>query len=82
MSLKIISWNVRGLNEQDKRLWVINLIRNWGLDVVYLQETKVELINRVVICNLWGGQHVEWSYLGSWGAFGGVLLMWDTAFQL
>ena len=78
MSVKIISWNVRKLNEQDKRLKVRSLIRKWGPDVVCLQETKMGLINRAVIRSLWGGQHVDWSYLGSCGAFGGVLVMWDT----
>ena len=78
MNVKIISWNVRGLNEQDKRLGVRNLIRRWGLDVVCFQETKMGLINRAVIHRLWGGQYVDWSYLGSCGASGGVLVMWDT----
>ena len=36
------------------------------------------LITRAVIRNLWRGQHVDWSYLGFYGASGGVLLMWDT----
>ena len=36
------------------------------------------LINRAVIRSLWGGQHVDWSYLGSYRASGGVLVMWDT----
>ena len=36
MNLKIISWNVRGLNDRDKRLWVRNMVRRWGLDVIYL----------------------------------------------
>ena len=35
-------------------------------------------IYRAVICNLWGGQHVDRSYLGSYGASGGEFLMWDT----
>ena len=69
---------MRGLNEQDKRLRVRNLIRNWKADIVFLQETKMELINKGVICSLWGGQHVDWLYLGSVGASGGVLLMWDN----
>ena len=38
----------------------------------------MELITRVVILSLWGGLHVDWSFLGSCGASGGVLLMWDT----
>nr|XP_023928567.1 uncharacterized protein LOC112039889 [Quercus suber] len=37
----------------------------------------MKLITRAVICSLWGGQHVDSSYLGSCGASGGVLLMWD-----
>ena len=53
--MKIISWNVRGLNKQDKRLKVRNLIRKWGPNVDCLQETKMGLINRAVIRSLWGG---------------------------
>ena len=45
MNVKIISWNVRRLNEQDKRLRVRNLIRKWGPNVV--------------IRSLWGNQHVD-----------------------
>ena len=75
MNVKIISWNVRGLNVQDKRLRVRNLISKWGPDVVCLQETKLGLINIAVIRSLWGNQHVDWSYLGSWGASGVVLVM-------
>ena len=78
MNLKIISWNVRGLSDRDKRFQVQNLVRKWGPDVICLKETKMELITRVVIRSWWGDQHVDWSYLGSCGASGGVLLMWDT----
>ena len=53
------------------------MIRNWKADIVCLQETKLELITRGVICSLWGGQHVDWVYLGSAGGFGGVSVMWD-----
>ena len=38
----------------------------------------MELITKVVIRSLWGGQHVDWSYLGSCGVSGGELVMWDT----
>ena len=55
MNLRIVSWNVRGLNELDKRLQVRNLICKWKADFVCLQETKMEFINRGVVCNLWGG---------------------------
>ena len=30
----------------------------------------MELINRGVICSLWGGQHVDWLYSGFVGRWG------------
>ena len=42
MKIKMILWNVRGLNDPKKRLVVKNLLREWKCDVVCLQETKIE----------------------------------------
>ena len=77
MNLKIVSWNVRGLNDRDKRLQVSHLLKMWKADIVCLQETKLEFIDRGIIRSLWGIQHVDWLYLGSDGASGGILIMWD-----
>jgi len=77
MKPKILSWNVRGLNELDKRLRIKGLIRDWKVDVVCLMETKMEVINRAVVHSLWGCQHVDWCYMGASGASGGILIMWD-----
>ena len=77
MNLKIINWNVRGLNEKDKRLQIWHLIRIWQADVICLQETKMEFIMRGFIKSLWGCQHVDWVNLSSLGASGGILVMWD-----
>ena len=77
MNVKIISWNVRVLNDRDKRLRVRNMIKSWGADIICLQETKMEFISKREIRSLWGCQHVDWLYLGSIGASGGVLVMWD-----
>uniref|UniRef100_A0A2N9FVR5 Reverse transcriptase domain-containing protein n=1 Tax=Fagus sylvatica TaxID=28930 RepID=A0A2N9FVR5_FAGSY len=41
------------------------------------RETKLDLITRSIVRSLWGIHHVDWSYLGSDGASGGILLMWD-----
>ena len=40
MNLKIISWNVRGLNDCEKRLRIWNMIKGWGIDIICLQEKK------------------------------------------
>ena len=37
----------------------------------------MEFISRREIRSLWGCLHVDWLYLGSIGASGAVLVMWD-----
>ena len=70
--------NVRGMNDQNKRLQVKHLLKLWRLDIICFQETKLDLITRGLVCSLWGLHHLDWLYLGSTGALGGILLMWDT----
>ena len=41
MKIKILSWNVRGVNDSNKRKVIKNLIRTNRVDLVCLQETKV-----------------------------------------
>ena len=60
MNLKLLSWNVRGLNEVDKRLQIRNLLRSWKADIVCLQETKLEWITRVIVRSIWGCSYVDW----------------------
>ena len=77
MNVKILSWNVRELNDRDKRLQVRSFIKQWGADIICLQETKIELVSRRLVRNLWGIHHVDWMFLGFVGASGGILLMYD-----
>ena len=56
---------------------VSNLLRQWRVDIVCLQETKLELISRRVINSIWGYPYVDWCYVAAIGAAGGILLMWD-----
>jgi hypothetical protein len=77
MKHKILTWNVRGLNEGKKRLRVRRLLSQWKVDIVCLQETKLELITQGLVQSIWRCPYVEWSYVASKGASGGILLMWD-----
>jgi exonuclease III len=77
MNLKIVTWNVRGLNDREKRLQIKNLIKMWKADVICLQETKLELVSRSLVKSLWGCHYVDWAVIGSVGASGGILVMWD-----
>jgi hypothetical protein len=72
MNPRIISWNVTGLNKRDKRLRVSNWLRDWKVDIVCLQETKLKGLSSNIICSLWG-----WSrglvLLGFYWGLGGYL---------
>ncbi|KAG6646425.1 hypothetical protein CIPAW_07G008100 [Carya illinoinensis] len=77
MKPKTVTWNVRGLNDVDKRLRIRNMIREWKVDIVCLQETKLNYIDRGIVRSLWSGVHVDWAYLASNGASGGIVVLWD-----
>jgi hypothetical protein len=77
MKLRILSWNVRGLNNPRKREVVKNLLRDWKGDVVCLQETKLDLLDLKTIKSLWGNSYVGWEVLNAINTVGEILLMWD-----
>lgn len=77
MNLRII-WNVWGLNDLEKRKVVKAAFSRWKPHLVCLQETKLEKVDRDIICSAGGGCWVEWEYLGASGVAGGVLVLWDN----
>ena len=41
MKLKLLSWNVRGANNLDKRKIISNFVKSQRVDLVCVQETKI-----------------------------------------
>ena len=77
MKLKILSWNVRGVNDLDKRKVIRNFIRTHRVDLVCLQETKVQEMNNEMVRSLGVGRFLNWTALNAEGSAGGILLIWD-----
>ena len=76
MKLRLISWNVRGLNSPHKRELVRYWLRNWKCDDICLQETKLYEIDLQLVRSLWGNSYVDWEMLPAIGtAGGGVMAM-------
>lgn len=50
----IFSWNVRGLRREVKRWGVRDLLKREKFEVITLQETKVQNIDRKFSTDLWG----------------------------
>ena len=77
MNLKMLSWNVRGLNYPHKRDVVKNLIREWKCDIVCVQESKLDSTSSRLVISLWSSPFVDWGALDAIHIAGGVILMWD-----
>ncbi len=77
MKLKFLSWNVRGLNDPKKWVMLKNWLRKWKVDVVCLQETKLDKVDKRVIHSIWGNRFVGWEVLNAVNTADGVLLLWD-----
>ena len=52
MRLRILSWNVRGVNDRDKRKLIKNVIKTQKVDLVCLQETKTQEMTHGIVRSL------------------------------
>ena len=77
MTLRLLSWNVRGLNNSQKIEVCKNLLKEWKCDIVCFQETKISSINVAFVWSLWGSPFIDWAILDVVQTSGGVLLIWD-----
>lgn len=71
MKIKILSWNVRGLNAKEKRVIVKSLLKEWKVDVVCLQEMKLKEVSKKGMKEIWGNRWGEWIHLDAVGTAGG-----------
>jgi len=68
--VRLLSWNVRGLNDIAKRAMLKNVLREWKCDLICLQETKLEDVELNVVRSIWGNHQVGFSMLKARGASG------------
>ena len=74
MKIRMLSWNVRGANDSDKRKVIKALIKENKLDLICLQETKIQEMSRGLICNLEVGRFLEWGDVDSRGVVGDIVV--------
>ena len=77
MKIRLFSWNVRGANNPDKRKIIRNFIRTQRVDLVCLQETKIQEMSEADARSLGVGRLAEWRVVEAEGAAGGILVFWD-----
>ena len=74
--MKILSWNVRGLGRPEKRSKVRSILKERGVDVVLLQETKTSNLEVSFIKSIWPFDKMEYMGVDAEGRAGGVLCIW------
>lgn len=69
--MKILSYNVRGLGGHEKQREVLCVVHDKKPSILYVQETKLTVIDDYLCSSLWGHIPCDYSYQPSVGAFGG-----------
>lgn len=75
--MKIVSWNVRGLGSDIKRAAIKNTLRSVRVDLILLQETKVD---NSMVRSLKPFRDAKHVFKPSIGAYGGILVLKEFTF--
>ena len=76
---KVLDWNVRGLNDKDKRLLVYNKIDESQCAIICLQETKCESFDHSFIRSFCPKRFDKFVFSPSVGASGGIIVLWNSS---
>lgn len=66
-----------GLGRSKKRRPIKDLVNRNRVEVVLIQESKLEVVDRRIIREISGFARTGWAFLPSVGASGGVIIFWD-----
>ena len=71
MKLRILSWNVRGANDSDKRRIIKSIVKAQKMDLVCLQETKIQSLSCSLVPSLG---------VGTWSGALLILRVWQRGY--
>ena len=75
--MNILSLNVQGLAQRAKKNWVRELCISNKINVLALQETKMESMDLFCVKSCWGNYAFDFVHSDSVGNSGGILCTWD-----
>jgi len=81
--MNILSYNIRGLGRGVKWPAIRRLVSQHHVDLLCIQETKKEKIDRAVCQALWGDTALSWEIYPAINSAGGLLCVWnDSMFKV
>ena len=78
--MKLLSWNVRGMNSVSKRVVLKGMVQSFKGECLFLQETKMEIIEIQIIRSICPWSNSQFGMCPSIGASGGILLVWNAIY--
>ncbi|XP_026433836.1 uncharacterized protein LOC113331332 [Papaver somniferum] len=69
-------WNIRGLGQENKITTIRNAIWKNNITLFSILESKKENVDGNLIRDLWGNVRCNYLYQPSFGASGGIIIMW------
>jgi len=76
--MNILSFNSRGLGSGVKWSAIRRMTLSNNIDILCIQETKKESIDKKLCQYLWGDSSVTWECVSSSNAAGGLLCIWNN----
>ena len=76
--MNILSYNIRGLGRGLKWASIRNLVGKFNIDLLCLQETKKDVLDKASCQFLWGQSDLDWEWQPALNAAGGLLCIWDN----
>ena len=81
--MNIISYNIRGLGRGVKWAAIRRMVRQEHVDMICIQETKRESVDKLLCQSLWGDVGVSWELQPANNTAGGILCLWsEQTFKL
>jgi len=77
--MKVLTYNVRGLGGGEKRVEVQRLVSEKNPFVLCIHESKLSVVDDVLIKSIRGDAPSGYSYQPSVGASGGLVTVWDSS---
>ena len=79
-NIKFISWNVRGLNDKDKRAKIKHVVMAEAPHLICLQETKIQSMDPMLVKQTVGAKATHYRAIPACNTAGGLLVAWDGNF--
>ena len=78
MSLGMLVWNVRGLNNPARRCSIRLFTQSYNVSLVCFQESKMAMLDATVVCETLGPAFDGFDFLPADGTRGGMMMAWKS----